>query len=61
LLPRLWPLIARMIDLRVGRFNVTVIMTTIHPRLIDTHGEHDVIELIDDPARTLAFYERILG
>jgi len=47
--PRLWPLLARTIELLVDRFDAHVLfMTATRPRFFEAHSDCEVVELIDD-------------
>lgn len=49
--PRLWPLLARVIEMFVDRFNAHVIfMTATRPRFFEYHSDQNVVDLIDDPS-----------
>lgn len=57
--PRLWPLLARVIEMLVDRFSAHVIfMTATRPRFFEYHSEREVIDLIDDPSPYVEFLRR---
>lgn len=54
--PRLWPLLARLIEILVDRFHAHVIfMTATQPKFFEMYSDHEVIDLIDDPTPYIEF------
>lgn len=57
--PRLWPLLTRVIEVLVDRFDTHVIfMTATRPRFFEYYSDRDVVSLIDDPDPFVDFLQQ---